>query len=375
MKFPVINHIDDLRPHVQDKKEIRFMEQPNGTTVACYLFSDSNTFDSEMALECRGITFDSVGRICSRPLHKFFNLGEKSWLTPDELLKRNDIAGIYEKLDGSMIATAWVDGKLEWRSKKSFDSNVVRLAKQFLSLPENVDILRFAQICAEDGFTAIFELTHPEARIVVGQDEPRMRLLHIRHNETGGYANRELHYLWGVAQLHGVSMPPEYTGISIQGILSSLETMKDMEGYVIQFQNGDMVKIKCPWYVRLHRSITFLRERDIARLALHEELDDVKGALREAGIDLQPVEEVETRLKGILTGIMDQVERMYSSGAEMSRKDFAIQFKEHPLFSLAMLRFTGRDLNLVEWYEKKRLNEEFSLRVLAEEAVAEAIEA
>lgn len=374
MKFLVIKHIDDLRPHVQDKKEIRFMQQQNGTTVACYLFSDSNTFDSEMALECRGITFDSVGRICSRPLHKFFNLGEKSWLTPDELLKRNDIAGIYEKLDGSMIATAWVDGKLEWRSKKSFDSNVVRLAKQFLSLPENQNIVNLVSDFFLRGLTFIFELTHPEARIVVAQEEPQMRLLHIRNTVTGEYLERDT-LAWSCALDYEVPIVPEYTGISIQGILSSLETMKDMEGYVIQFKNGDMVKIKCPWYVHLHRSITFLRERDIARLALHEELDDVKGALREAGIDLQPVEEVETRLKGILTGIMDQVERMYCSGAEMSRKDFAIQFKEHPLFSLAMLRFTGRDLNLVEWYEKKRLNEEFSLRVLAEGAVAEAIEA
>jgi len=97
---------------------------------------DSNTFDSPEALECRGIAFDQSGKVISRPLHKFFNVGEKEWLSSDSLMKRSDISAIFDKIDGSMIATAWVNGELRLRSKKEFDSKVVELSYYLLSRPE-----------------------------------------------------------------------------------------------------------------------------------------------------------------------------------------------------------------------------------------------
>jgi RNA ligase len=370
-----IASIDDLRPFVADKKEIRFMEQPNGTTVACYMFMDSHTFDTPQAIECRGIAFNQQGLVVSRPLHKFFNVGEKEWSRPELLVERDDVAGIFEKLDGSMIATAWVDGKLEWRSKKSFDSHVVKLAKEILALPESRNIVDFSTFAAQSRYTAIYELTHPEARIVVGVENPCLHLLHVRDNYSGEYVTLDPeHPVTKMAERMEIPRPAEFTGVSLQGILDSLADMKDMEGYVIQFKNGDMVKVKCPWYLRLHRSITFLRERDIATLALHEELDDVKASLVELGIDLKAVEEVETRLKGILTSILDQVDAMATAGAGMSRKDFALQYQNHPFFSLGIQRFLGKDFDLPKWYEQKRLKEEFSLRALTEETLTEAME-
>jgi RNA ligase len=115
-QFKRIEHIDDIRSAVTGKEEIKYILQPNGTTIVCYMFQDSHTFDTPEAIECRGIAFGSDGKIVSRPLHKFFNMGEKAWLTPDELLKRDDVVAIYDKLDGSMIATSYHNGKLEFRS-------------------------------------------------------------------------------------------------------------------------------------------------------------------------------------------------------------------------------------------------------------------
>ena len=40
---------------------------------------------------------------------------------------------------------------------------------------------------ARQNMTAIFELTHPAARIIVAQDKPRLRLLHVRDNASGVY--------------------------------------------------------------------------------------------------------------------------------------------------------------------------------------------
>jgi T4 RnlA family RNA ligase len=373
--FKTINHISDVQPVVADKKEIRFLAQPNGITLGCYLFMDSKTFDSPEALECRGIAFDRTGQIVSRPLHKFFNAGEKEWLTPDRLLLRDDIVAIYDKLDGSMVATAWVDGQLLWRSKKSFSSAVVNLTAKLLDTAEYSNIAAFAHQVASAGMTAIFELTHPDARIVVAQECAALRLLHVRDNLTGQYVMLDPdHAVHDWIASHDVPLVHRFDGLSLAGAMESLSGMEGKEGYVIQFANGDMVKVKCPWYVRIHRSLTFLRERDIAWLALHEELDDVKGALVEAGIDLAGVNEVEARLKGILSGILDEIEAIYQKGRDLDRKSFAIANKEHPLFGLAMLRYLGKEVPLLDWYARTRLKEEFSLRVLAGEALADALE-
>ena len=376
--FKQINSINDLQPAVAEIKEIRFNRQPNGITIGCYMFMDSKTFELPEALECRGVAFDEAGQIVSRPLHKFFNAGEKEWLAPDRLLEREsagEVAAIFEKVDGSMIASAWFDGQLHWRSKKAFHSDVVKLTREYLAQPENARIQAFSEKLASNGYTVIFELTHPDARIVVAQDKPQLQILHIRHNHTGQYVLLDPeHMVHGLIREYQVPMVRRFDGMKLADLLVSLETMQDQEGYVVQFTNGDMVKLKCPWYVRLHRSITFLRERDIAFLALNEELDDVKGALKEAGIDLTAVNEVESRLKEKLLSYEAEIERVYTEDKALERKDFAIKHKAHPFFGLIMARYTGKEVSLAEWYGRNQLKEDFSLRVLADGALAEAME-
>ncbi|MBN3968486.1 2'-5' RNA ligase [Pseudomonas gregormendelii] len=333
----------------------------------------SGTFNSAEALECRGIAFDRNGQIISRPLHKFFNVGEKQWLAPNMLLGRDDIAAVFEKLDGSMIATAWVDGGLHWRSKKSFDSEVVKLTITFLEQPENEHIKSFAQNVASNGMTAIFEITHPEAQIVVAQDRPALRLLHVRDNTSGQYVMLDPgHPIHALIDRFNVPMVARFDGLSLSHAMNSLDLMQGQEGYVIQFKNGDMVKLKCPWYQRLHNSVSMMRERDIARLALNEELDDVKGALGEVGIDLKGVNEVESRLKNILSAIMDEVDEIYEKGRHLCRKGFAIANNGHPLFGLAMQRYQGKEVTLIEWYSRSRLKQDFGFRNLGNGALTEA---
>lgn len=377
--FKRIESIDDLRPAVEHKEEIKFHKQPNGITMSMYLFMDSKTFDSPEAIECRGAAFDEKGRIVSRPLHKFFNVGEKDYLAPEKLLARDDIVGIYPKLDGSMIATAWVNGDLAWRSKKSFTSDVVRLTKEFLSDPAHRDVApaieEFAFWCAFHGMTAIFELTHPQAQIVVPQDVPRMRLLHVRDNVTGEYVLlNAAHMVQDMVDELDVPQV-ERLDMTLQEAIDSLEVMEYNEGYVVQFANGDMVKMKCPWYTRLHRSVTFMRERDIAMLAVNEELDDMKRHMVEVGLNLEKVNEVESRLKETLLEIEREITQVVEQDKGLERKDFAIKNGKHPRFGLIMGRYLGQDVDLRSWYVKSgQLKADFGLKSLLEGAQAEAVE-
>jgi RNA ligase len=298
------------------------------------MFQDSHTFDTPEAIECRGIAFGIDGKIVSRPLHKFFNMGEKSWLTPDELLKRDDVVAIYDKLDGSMIATSYHNGKLEFRSKKTFNSDVAVEARKFVTIYPNTKIYEFCKTIAKRGMTAIFELTSPDHQIVVTWHWIQLRLLHVRDNVTGEYVmldpNHPIHDF--IAEFE-VPMIKQHN-ITLQEVIDSLPTMTNAEGYVVQFTSGDMVKIKCPWYVRLHRSVSMLRERDIAKLALYEELDDIKLHLTELGIDLKEVEEIETRVKAELIHMQNGVDGTFATYGDLSRKEFAIKFKDYPTFRI-----------------------------------------
>jgi RNA ligase len=372
--FKHITHISDVQPHVAHKDEIRFYKQPNGITMSMYLFMDSKTFDSPEARECRGSAYDENGNLVSRPLHKFFNMGEKDYLTPEKLKERTDVAAVFDKLDGSMVATAWVKGDLVWRSKKSFDSDIVKLTHEFLADSKNVGIQAFGFWCALHGMTAIFELTHPKAQIVVPQNKVQMRLLHVRDNLTGNYVMLYPNHLVHEA-IEEFNVPVvNRHKMMMEQVLDSLETMEYAEGYVVQFMDGDMVKMKCPWYTRLHRSITFLRERDIAVLAVNEQLDDMKQHMREVGITLEKVEAVEARLKGILLGIQSEIEALYEGDKHLDKKSFAMKNSKHPLFGLAMNLYNGASFNLNEWYAKSRLKKDFGLTSLLEGAQAEAVE-
>jgi RNA ligase len=369
MAFKTIQHISDIKEKVAEVKEIRFSERSNGTTIVSYNIADSRTFSIPEALECRGITFAKDGTVASRPLHKFFNLGEKDDLRPDTLVTREDIIAIFDKLDGSMICTANVDGQLEFKSQKSFDSDVAKLANNFLSLPENSNYLEFCTTCIQWNCTAIFEFQHPDARIVVAVPTPRLTLLHIRDNITGEYLllnsdsvvhNWIAHFCIPLVN----NRKSEFS--DTQAVLDSLTDMKEAEGYVIQFANGDMVKIKCPWYIHLHHNVTFLRERDIARMALHNELDDVKEAIIESGINLEPILAVETRVKNMILAIEDAVDNIVKNGKHLNIKDFAIQYNGHPYFGLIMSKRRGSEIDYISFFERNYLKTEFSSAILAD---------
>lgn len=358
----LIKHIDDLRPFVSHKNEIVF-RQNGDLTIGVYVFSDKDTFDCPHALECRGIAFDANGNLISRPLHKFFNLGENPESCLDALQNKK-LVNVFEKLDGSMIATANVNGRAVFRSKGSFGSDVVKLTNHMVNNGfEHVQ--SFAQKCVDHNLTAIFELTHPQARIVVEPREPNMRLLHVRDNYSGAYVLMDAeHDVHAWIQQFRIDLVPRYNA-TLDQALSNLEEMEHQEGYVFQFDDGTMIKAKSPWYLRLHRSVTFMRERDIAVLAVHENLDDLKGMLRSNNMDMSAVEEVETRLKHILLGYTTEIDRLYDEHKHLDKKNFAITLKNNPLHGFLMKKYSGaEDIGLIKWYVQKQLANDFTLRVI-----------
>lgn len=353
--------MSDLVSHLiaHDKKEIRAISAAHDCTVFAADFQNETTYETPLLRECRGITFRN-GFVVGRPLHKFFNLNERPE-TQQHLINQEDIYMIREKLDGSMIHTVDIDGKAILKSKKSFTSDVAKSAQKWIE--QNQNYMDFCNACVNMGFTAIFEYVDPNHRIVINHKTSGLHLLYIRNNFSGHYLSYDLTSIF--ANQYGVNFVRK-VDLSFKEVLDSLETMTDMEGYVIHLKNEDMIKLKCPWYVRLHKTITFLRERDIAEYIINEEIDDVISMLESIGASSTRIREMIEEIFQDLVGIAEECYRDYLVNKHLTRKDFAIKFNGHKYFGLLMGIYSDKEPDFRTWYKKNIMPQKYGLNVITE---------
>lgn len=375
--FPVITHANQLREAVQHKEEIRFMEQPNGLTVCSYLVSAEGTFNDKMSRECRGIVFNKNGEVVSRPLHKFFNVNEKD-ATHVENIDWSQVDRVMIKRDGSMIHTVDVReiddvAVFDLKSKKSFTSDVAVLAKKWMTDRENYQ--KFCRVTVLHGLTAVFEWTAPVSRIVLFYPEAELKLLHVRHNLTGQYMDYEelCEYAGNfdipVVEQVDVEMFKNVDTFKIQELVSDTE---NMEGWVIQFKNGEMVKLKTKWYMDRHKAMTFLRERDIAEMVIEESIDDLKSKLVGDGVDISQILVIEQKVVDQLREIEREIDRLFTENKDLDRKSIAVKLQgATPYFGLVMQKYSGREPMVKEYFKRHLLPEYQLLQINLVNSVAE----
>lgn len=333
------------------------MNQPNGSVICSYIISGPDTFSDEFAREARGITFDAEGNVIGRPLHKFHNVNEKEH-TLAHVLKGRKIMRLMDKRDGSMIHTVWLNGEVALKSKKSFESDVAKAATDWLNKDVNCLWRGFARRIAKEGKTAIFEWTSPKARIVVSYPEDQLKLLHVRDNTTGVYSNpTELAQL---SMAYGIDLVDEIKLCTIDELLARAEVEEGLEGWIAQFENGEMVKVKTKWYMDRHHAMTFLRVRDIARMVIDESIDDLKAKLVGDGLDIAPIVAVEWEVMTDLRLIADEMNRLFMSVKDLSRIEAVNKYREHPHFKIAMRMYTDHSYDsyqdVLKYFEQNLLS-------------------
>lgn len=369
----IINSLDEFRSKVAHKPEMREAEIAPNLISFCYMVSAEDTFDSPEARECRGIVFDkTTGEVVGRPLHKFFNVNEREETRPENLATRT-IERMMDKRDGSMIHTVKVGDTYRLKSKKSFESDVAVQATNWINLPQNSGFHKMCQSLTQiQNSTAIFEYTAPDARIVLPYNKPELQLLHIRNNVTGRYwSSGEIK---DYANHYGVTVVEEATlHPTVSQLIEDAKVVENIEGWILQFEDGEMVKVKCDWYLKRHRAMTFLRERDIAQLVLDEGLDDVKSLLVGDGVNIDDILQIERRVVTQLGFLQSEVLSIMLLDGKMDRKDFAIKYREHSHFGLLMAEYTGKQPDYKAYFERNILREQYSLRQLTlMDTVAEA---
>lgn len=365
--YPRIENISQMNDVLSSKPELRVIDSGLDTLSIAYNISDRKTFIDPLACEARGITFDKkTGNIIGRPLHKFFNLGER-----EDTLKNNvdfsNIFSIWDKIDGTMISMHRVNGSIAIKTKKSFLSNEAKRATQFLSKEENKNIIYF---CNElvDEFTPVFEFTDPENTIVINHKKMAVVLLHVRHIKSGAYIpynDPDLAQLvdkYNIPRLAPLNLKKKDNGVlDIDEVLSDLKVIEGIEGYILQFYDGKMIKIKSDWYNAQHRAEAGLRERDVVKMFLDGTLDDVKGALKTDGYDITKIENIETGVMSDLNKMEKYIESEVNSMKHLDMKTAALTLKnkspEHPLNGFVLTGLKGAVPDLITYYRRNRLQD------------------
>lgn len=372
--FPTIKHLNDLLPFVEQNQQIRVKPcETTGHTVVCYMVQDEDTFagaHEAYERECRGISFDKDGNISARTMHKFFNVGERAETQPDTI-DWAKVVRIMEKRDGSMVTPVMIDrekGKYKFKTKKSFTTPEAALADQVAKANTSGDL--WIKNLLLGGYTPTFEITSPRFPIVVRYEKDELTLLHIRHNETGQYlTEKEIKFL-GCPFPVVENLIGNFVGVDFVAwdyLRRAAETTQGIEGWVVQLENGDMFKVKTQWYVELHHSVTFTRWRDIARTVCADKSDDLKAAFAMVGRDIEPILEVERKIKSRITDMSKAAGSIVAAGraANFDAKTMAISYNGHPLFGQIMRLFRGQEVNWTELYERTHLDNDWSLEVVA----------
>ena len=360
--FPTITHINDILSVAAMKPEIRVIEHIGDTagykTIAA-MIGNANTYDSNIAREFRGIVFYPDGKLAARPLHKFFNVGERSD-TQEHVLDLKNVSCIFDKRDGSMIYPVPMPSGFKMKTKKSFESDAAIAADKFAK--NDAALTKFVHLCIDRSVTPIFEFTSPKHRIVLNYQEEKLCLLHIRENVSGRYFSRD--ELAEFVAEAGVIIPiVDTVEKSFKDIKNSLLTIENIEGYVLQFNSGDMVKLKTKWYLDLHHTVTFPTQRSIAGMVLDETIDDYKSYLTNVKADMSAVQEIENKIINFIGSLRDETECAFMHFAQMhgnDRKAFATAAKAHHLFGLIMVLFNGREVDYTNFYKKNFLASHFT---------------
>lgn len=237
---------------------------------------ERQTYLKAVRRECRGMIFDNAtGKILRRPYHKFFNLNQVAETQIDKI-DLSEPHDIIEKLDGSMIVPYRVNGRVIWGTKMG-DTDVATPVEAFVK--KRGEYLAFFEECEHEGVSPIFEWMSRVNRIVIDHPEDRLVLTGIRYLDDGKY----IPYV----QMEGIASECDIPVVGgfhvddhtdINDIMTYIHRQEGVEGAVIRFHNGHMLKIKSEWYSAIHgakEAIT--EEKNVVLLILDQKIDDVKA--------------------------------------------------------------------------------------------------
>ncbi|MEU3607484.1 RNA ligase [Streptomyces sp. NPDC035033] len=331
---------------------------------------------------CRGLVADDrTGRIVALPLPKFFNVSEHEAGLPHAPALPDEPFEVYEKVDGSLGLVFHYEGRWRVASKGSFTSAQATWAQRRLDAADTARLV--------PGVTYLMEIVYPQNRIVVNYGDRRDLVLLAAFGADG----TEIGLAEAAAAWEGIgSVVTVHPPMPLEALVKLAETNTlpdgsaatgtDAEGFVLRFASGVRAKAKLAEYVRLHKVLTGVTERDIWRghgvqrfagtsaKALAQGLGlsvaELGGVRARGGRPLdalleQVPDEFDAWVRSVIEGLEEEfaartraIDEAYERFAPLAadRGSFARAVKELPdpgLRAAMFLRLDGRPTDLFVW--------------------------
>lgn len=322
-KPPVIRHIRDVLPLFENAPEfsIKRTVAPGGFNIHAidYNYITDNTFNHPLLLECRGLLFDDRGNLIARPLHKFFNLGERP--LQDRCLPTAPGAfAIHEKLHGSLVTLAPLAGGGATLCTRAGRTPLAAHIEQAMDAREPQLMKRLRQLSLTA--TPSLEYVAPDNRIVVNYEKPELLLLALRHRSTGAYLPLP-------ADIPQAPVHP--ADISLAQLAQSIRNdTTDREGVLVTFPCGHRLKIKTTRYTRVHTASSHLSlEKNALSLILRGQTDDLLPLLPEP--IATALADHARKVNGRIDAVAAQLEQFRAQHHALTQKEYAAEvFRTYP---------------------------------------------
>lgn len=201
-----------------------------------------------ISIHCRGLIVDGKGNVVEHPFKKFWTykqyLNENTVLLNENQIRRipNGKFRILEKVDGTMCTLYWINDKPYLATQRSFTNSKAIEATKILYEKHLEDIHKL-----DKKYTYIFEAVYPESNVLIDYGETRdLYLIGMIDKQTCMPME-----LPDIGFLRAKDYTSQYGNITNFDDLAALN-LPNQEGFVIYFQNGEMFKIKFPWYQEAH---------------------------------------------------------------------------------------------------------------------------
>lgn len=212
-----------------------------------YRLAEHKHFLESNAFEMKGITFFHHEGISKHYLmfNKFWELNQYPEFVYDNF-KDKKIKKVMMKEDGNLISFIDLpDGRIISRVKQGFLSNFNIAANNFIK--QNDTYYNFIKYCLKNDIIPLFELVG-EHRLVLKYPKNDLILLNLRNNLTGEYLDNIDYDMSGINVVKKVNY-------NLEELIELSKKEKYIEGWVVQFEDDTLLKIKTEWFYNMNNYI------------------------------------------------------------------------------------------------------------------------
>lgn len=293
----------------------------------------------------RGIVYSYPElEVLSVPFHKFYNLNERPH-TLFQNLNLHQKHYLFEKLDGTMLHAFEYEGELYVGTRGAiagYEFNEVG-KKLILNEANTEEVLSLIR----SGHTPIFELLLPlenELAQVIEYQQDEIRLIAVRNRKDGSYIHPT--EIPGLSEKLGVKSAVFYENMHLTDAMEQQKEIKNMEGWVIYFEDGTFLKVKGEDYLRLLQPKEFGMKFEKKPLALaktvfelmkENKLDDMLSITSNDKVRGE-MERLQDEIQGIVDGFHRRARELYDTYYHGDRKVFAnaVRQKESNIYIQAV---------------------------------------